>query len=329
MKYVDLGRTGVRVSELCMGTMTFGAQADEEMSGKLFQRCLDAGINHFDCADIYADGRSEEILGRLIKGKRDDLVIATKAYFATGSGPNDRGASRYHLVRACEASLKRLDTDRIDLFYVHRFDESASLEEVLRGLESLVQSGKILYPAFSNFAAWQVAKALGVSAMRGWAPAVCIQPMYNLLKRQAEVELLPMAQSEGLGVFPYSTLGGGYLTGKYTRDGANGSGRITENAMYGVRYGEEHYARIAAEFTALASELGHHPASLAVAWAASHPGVTAPLLGARNLEQLEPALASVEIEMTEELRARISALSPTPPPATDRNEEQVGHRPGK
>jgi aryl-alcohol dehydrogenase-like predicted oxidoreductase len=329
MKYVDLGRTGVRVSELCMGTMTFGAQADEEMSGKIFARCLDAGINHFDCADIYADGRSEEILGRLIKGKRDDLVIATKAYFATGDGPNDRGASRYHLVRACEASLRRLGTDRVDLFYIHRFDDSASLEEVLRGLELLVQSGKILYPAFSNFAAWQVTKALGVSAMHGWAPAICIQPMYNLLKRQAEVELLPMAKSEGLGVFPYSTLGGGYLTGKYTRDDAEASGRITESAMYQVRYGEEHYPRIAVEFTELANELGHHPASLAIAWAASHPAVTAPLLGARNLEQLEPALASVEIDMTPELRARISALSPTPPPATDRNEEQVGHRPGK
>lgn len=325
MNYVKLGNTGVRVSQLAMGTMTFGGQADREMSDKLFTRALDAGINHFDCADIYASGRSEEILGELMQCKRDELVIATKAYFATGDGPNDRGASRYHLIRACEASLRRLQTDRVDIFYVHRFDDLASLEEVLRGLESLVQSGKILYPAFSNFAAWQVAKALGISALRGWAPAVCIQPMYNLLKRQAEVELFPMAQSEGLAVFPYGTLGGGYLTGKYLDEGA--TGRITESAMYQVRYGVPHYTETARAFIALARELGHHPVSLAIAWATSHPAVTAPLLGARNLEQLEPALASVDIEVTDELRARISALSPTPPPATDRNEEQIGHRP--
>ena len=326
MKYVQLGQTGVRVSQLAMGTMTFGTQADEAMCQQLFARCMDAGINHFDCADMYAGGVSEQILGRLIKGTRDELVLATKGYFAMGSGPNDRGASRYHLVRACEASLERLGTDRIDIYYVHRFDDAASLEEVLRGVEMLVQQGKILYPAFSNFAAWQVAKALGIAQLRGWAPAVCVQPMYNLVKRQAEVEILPMALSEGLGVFAYSPLAAGLLTGKYT-GGKSESGRLEENSMYGVRYGEASYERVARAFTQLAGELGVHPVSLAIAWVGAHPAVTAPLLGARNVAQLEPALESVSIEMEPQLRARISALSLTPPPATDRNEEQVGHSP--
>lgn len=325
MNHRFLGTTGVRVSELAFGTMSFGGDADEATSKALYTACRDAGINTFDCADVYNSGEAERMLGRLMAGERDQIVLMTKAYFATGTGPNDRGASRYHLVRAVEASLRRLATDRIDVLFVHRFDEATDLEEVLRGIEHCVQRGLVLYPAFSNFAAWQVTKALGISARNGWAPAACIQPMYNLVKRQAEVELLPMAASEGLGVFPYSPLGGGLLSGKYGRGRRPDTGRLVDNAMYGVRYGGDAPYEIAEQFCDVATDLGVHPVSLAVRWVGTHPAVTAPLIGARSVEQLAPALASVDVAMSAELRERISALSPEPPPATDRNEERSAH----
>ncbi len=325
MEYRFLGRTGLRVSALCFGTMSFGGDADEAVSAAMFGRCRDAGINTFDCADVYQAGRSEEILGKLMAGSRDELVIATKAYFPTGDGPNQRGSSRYHLVGAVEASLRRLGTDRVDLFYLQRFDDVTALDETLRAVETLVQQGKILYPAVSNFAAWQTAKTLGIAERLGLAPIVCSQPMYNLLKRQAEVEILPLAQAEQLGVMCYSPLAGGMLSGKYGPERRPEAGRIVDNLMYEVRYAEARNFEIAERFSELAGELGHHPASLAIAWVGSHPTVTAPLIGARNLEQLDACLAAADIEMSAELRERVSALSPAPPPATDRNEESSQH----
>lgn len=325
MEYRFLGRTGVRVSKVVFGTMSFGGDADEATSGALFGRCRDAGINFFDCADVYQGGRSEEILGRLLRGCRDEVVLSTKAYFPSGEGPNDRGSSRYHLVRAVEGSLRRLGTDRIDLFFLHRFDDLTALEETLRAVELLVQQGKVLYPAVSNFAAWETARALGIAERHGWSPVVCAQPMYNLLKRQAEVEILPMAAGEGLGVLSYSPLAGGLLSGRYGRSRRPEKGRILDNLMYRTRYGDELNFEIAEAFTALAADLGHHPAALAVAWVASHPAVTAPILGARSLEQLEPCLAGASITLDAATRDRISRLSPEPPPATDRNEERTAH----
>lgn len=322
MKYRFMGETGVRVSELCLGTMPFGGSADERESALMFQTAREAGINFFDTANVYNQGRSEEILGSLIQECRDQVVVATKAYFPIGEGPNDRGASRYHLVRAVEESLRRLKTDRIDLFYLHRFDECTAMEASLRALEDLVRSGKVLYLGASNFAAWQVSRALGKSELRGWSKFAAIQPMYNLVKRQAEVELLPMANAESLGVFPYSPLGGGLLSGKYGLQKRPREGRLVENRMYQTRYGEEHYYRVAEDFTALAAEAEVHPVSLAVAWVGAHRAVTAPIVGAKTVEQLRPALKSVEVEMEGELYDRIAALSPAPPPATDRNEER-------
>ena len=322
MKYKLLGSTGVKVSELCFGTMSFGGNADEATSAAMFHRCRDAGINFFDCANVYQRGRAEEILGSLIADCREEVVITTKAHFPMGDDVNARGSTRKHLMRAVEDSLKRLNTDYIDVYFMHRFDDDTPLEETLRALDDMVEQGKILYPAASNFAAWQVAKALGISAREGWSPFACLQPMYNLVKRQAEVEILPLALSEGLGVIPYSPLGGGLLTGKYGVGRKPAHGRLVENAMYQTRYGAEWVYRVAEDFTAFAQERGYSPVALAVAWVGSHPAVTAPIIGARNLEQLEGSLASVEIEMTPELRAEISALSPEPPPATDRNEEQ-------
>jgi aryl-alcohol dehydrogenase-like predicted oxidoreductase len=304
--------------------MSFGDDADEETSAAMFQRCREAGINFFDCANGYAGGRSEEILGRLIADCRDEVIITTKAYYPTGPDINAGGASRRHLMAAVEASLRRFKTDYIDLYFMHRFDDRTPLPETLRTLDDLVRQGKILYPAASNYAAWQVAKALGISAKEGFARFECLQPMYNLAKRQAEVEILPLAQSENVAVIPYSPLGGGLLTGKYGAARRPETGRLVENKMYMTRYGADWVVEVAQNFTEFAEARGFEPVSLAVAWVAGHPAVTAPIIGARNLTQLEGSLKSLDIDMTPELRAEISALSPEPAPATDRNEEHMG-----
>jgi aryl-alcohol dehydrogenase-like predicted oxidoreductase len=324
MEYKVLGRTGVKVSQLCFGTMSFGSTADEETSAAMFHRCREAGINFFDCANVYAAGRSEEILGGLIANCRDELVITTKVGSTMGDGPNESGLSRRHVTMAVEDSLRRLGTDRIDVYFFHKFDADTPIEESLRAVDDLVHQGKILYPAVSNWAAWQIAKALGISAWEGLARFECVQPMYSLAKRQAEVEILPLAQAEQMGVTPYSPLGGGLLTGKYGVGKRPESGRLVENQMYMKRYNLEQYYETAERFTAHAQERGLHPATLGVAWVMSHPGVTAPIIGARNVEQLESSLAAVEVKMTDEWRAEISALSVEPPPATDRLEEKSG-----
>jgi aryl-alcohol dehydrogenase-like predicted oxidoreductase len=323
MQYKLLGQSGVKVSEICFGTMTFGGDSDEKVSADLYKYARDAGINFFDCANIYVGGRSEEILGALMQGHREEVIIATKAYFSTGEDVNAGGLSRRHLKHSVEASLKRLNTDYIDLFYMHRFDETTPLEESLRALDDMIQQGKILYLGASNFSAWQVEKALGVSLSRGFARVECIQPMYNMVKRQAEVELLPMAEAEGLSVFPYNPMGAGLLTGKYGVKKRPKSGRLVDHDIYATRYNEDLMFQIADDFTALAKDQGVEPAALAVAWVGGHPAVTAPIVGARNLDQLKGSLKSVEIEMTPELWAEISALTPEPPPATDRSEERT------
>ena len=322
MNYRILGRTGVKVSPLCLGTMTFGDASDEAESARVFNRCRDVGINFFDCANGYAKGRSEEILGTLIADCRDDVVITSKFGFPVTEGVNNTGASRRHIQLQVEKSLKRLNTDRIDVYFVHRFDNDTPIDETVRALDDLVKQGKILYPAVSNWAAWQIMKALGIAAYESLARFQCIQPMYNLVKRQAEVEILPLAQAEQIGVIPYSPLGGGLLTGKYTTSQKAEQGRLVQNQMYSVRYGDALNYEVAEKFTAYAGEKGYAPATLAVSWVMSHPAVTAAIIGARNVEQLEASLAALDVKMTPEWRAEISALSPEPPPATDRSEER-------
>lgn len=324
MEYRVLGRTGVQVSRLCFGTMSFGGDADEATSAAMFRRCRDAGINFFDCANVYAGGRSEEILGRLMAGERDELVITTKVHFPTGPDVNQRGLSRRHIMQAVEGSLRRLKTDRIDLYFVHGFDALTPMDETLRALDDLVSGGDVLYIGVSNWAAWQIAKALGLSALGGLARFECIQPMYNLVKRQAEVEILPLAASEGLGVIPYSPLGSGLLTGKYGGERPPEVGRLLTNAMHRTRYSVPGYQEVADRFVAHAAERGVHPATLAVAWVAAHPAVTAPIIGARNLAQLEGSLAALEVAMTPEWRAAARAITQRSRPATDRNDERLG-----
>jgi aryl-alcohol dehydrogenase-like predicted oxidoreductase len=319
MKTRPLGRTGVQVSELCLGTMAFGGDADASEAGRMFRAARDAGVNFFDTADQYNAGRSEEILGELIRGSRDELVIATKCFNPTGADLNARGANRRHVRRAVEASLKRLGTDRVEILFLHHYDALTPLDEHMRAVEDVVRAGKVLYPAVSNYSAWQTQAALGIQERAGWARLQAIQPMYSLVKRQAEVELLPMAQANGLGVMAYSPSGGGLLSGKYAQAGAQG--RHTTNKMYKVRYGDAWMQETAAKFVALCKERGWHPISAAVAWVGAHPAITAPIIGGRNLDQLRASLDAVKVAMTPETRAEIASLSRTPPPATDRSDE--------
>jgi len=324
MDYRYLGKTGLKVSPLCFGTMSFAGDADEKTSGDMFHYCRDQGINFFDCANVYQAGRAEEVLGSLIQNCRKEVVITSKAYFPTGKDINAAGASRKHILDAVEDSLRRLNTDYIDIYFIHRFDDHTPLEETIAVLDDLIRKGRILYAGASNFSAWQTVKALGISASSGKHGFDCIQPMYNLVKRQAEVEILPMALSEGLGVTPYSPLGGGLLTGKYhSRKQKPEKGRLVDNKMYRTRYGLDWMSETADRYSTFAQENNFDPVSLAVAWVISHPAVTAPIIGARNVEQLKHSINSLKISMTDELRKEISALSPEPSLATDRNEEKT------
>jgi len=319
MKYRQLGRTGVSVSELCFGTMSFGGDADEATAGAMYKQVRDAGINFFDTANEYSKGKSEEILGRLMKGHRDDLVVTTKVFNPIRDDVNARGGSRRHIAQAVELCLKRLQTDRIDVLFMHRFDAVTPIEETMRALEDLVRAGKVIYPAVSNWSAWQTQRAVDLQEHHGWSRLQVTQPMYNLVKRQAEVEILPMAAANGIGVMPYSPAAAGLLSGKYFT-GSN-SGRLKSNKMYEARYGDEWMVEVAEKYVNFCQQRGLHPVSAAIAWVGAHPAVTAPIVGARNIEQLKDSLAAVNVKMTPELRAEIADLSRTPAPATDRSEE--------
>lgn len=322
MEYKRLGRTGVQVSKFCFGTMSFGGDADAAEAARMYAACRDRGFNFFDSADGYSKGRAEEILGGLMVGHRDELVIASKCFNPTSGDINDRGGNRRHIPRAVEASLKRLGTDRLDILFMHRFDDDAAIEETLRALEDLVRAGKVLYLGASNYAAWQIATSLGVAERRGWTRFDVIQPMYNLVKRQAEVEIFPLARAANLAVVTYSPVGGGLLSGKFRPGSRPNDGRLVENASYVRRYGDEWMVEAAGAFSEFAEARGVHPVTLAVAWAAAHPDVTCPIIGARSLEQLQPSLDALDFELPAEMRDEISALSRRPPPATDRTEVQ-------
>lgn len=320
MNYKTVGKTGIKVSELCFGTMSFGSEADEQTSMEMFRECREKGINFFDTANVYGGGKSEEILGKCIRGIREELVLSTKVFYPLSKDINAMGLSRKNIIKSVEDSLKRLDTDYIDFYFVHMYDNATPMEETLRALDYLQKQGKILHPAVSNWSAWQIAKAQGIAEKEGLARFELIQPMYNLVKRQAEVEILPLARSEEMGVISYSPLGAGLLTGKYGVVKRPENGRLVENARYTDRYGEEMNYIVADRFTKFAQEKGINPATLAVAWAMSNSDITAPIIGARNLEQLQGSLNALDVDMTAELRAEITALSPTPAPATDRGE---------
>ncbi len=315
MEYVRLGRTGLLVSEVALGTMTFGNEADEAMSRRIMDAAMDRGINFFDAAHNYNVGATEEIVGRWIGSRRGDIILASKIFFPSGGNMNDEGISRRNIIRACEKSLKRLQTDYIDLMYLHHWDENVPIEDSLAALDTLAQQGKIHCAGVSNFSAWQTMKAVSEAKWRGLLPIAVTQPMYSLVKRQVEVEILPLAEHENLAVVPYNAMGAGLLTGKYL---TGGTGRLTETEMYRQRYSRGDYTEIASRFVGHAKERGHSPAALATAWVMAHPLVTSTLFGARNLEQFNDTLACLDIRLTPEQRAEITALSIDPPQATDR-----------
>lgn len=316
MEYCEVGNTGVRVSRLCFGTV--GISKDK------FERCLDAGINFIDTADVYDDGEAELLLGALMKGRRDELVVSSKTGFPTSEDSDSGGLSRRCIMRAIEGSLKRLQTDRIDFYFLHCYDPNTDMEETLHAMDDLVHAGKIRYLAVSNWAAWQIAKAIGISRSAGLAAFACVEPMYSLIKRQAEVEILPLALAENLGVVPYSPIAGGLLTGKYSGPEQATEGRLSHDALSQKRYGEKRYFEVAARFVKHAESRGVNPAALALAWVMSHPAVTAPIFGARSVRHIDTALSALDIAMTPEWRAEVSALSIEPPNATDRLEEKRG-----
>ena len=307
MEYRFLGRTGMRVSELCLGAMTFGREASEDDSCRMMDQFTEAGGNFIDTADVYSQGGSEEIVGRWLKNKsRDDLVVATKVRFSMGSGLNDLGLSRKHILSGVENSLRRLQTDYIDLYQVHMWDDGAPLEETLSTLDKLVQSGKVRYIGASNYAAWQLQKAVDVSKYSGWEPFACLQPLYNLLDRDIEFELVPVCKNEGVGIIPWSPLRGGWLSGKYRRgmETPPAGTRVEEAGQKGWSESWDMYANertwtVLDALFAVAEETGKSPAQVALRWLIQKPGVTAPIIGARTIEHLQVNLGAAGWSLNE------------------------------
>ena len=317
MEYKYLGRTGLKVSELCLGTMTFGRESTEAESRALLDRFVEAGGNFLDTANVYNAGVSEEIIGRWLAGKkRDDLVIATKVRFSTGDGPNEVGLSRKHILTEVENSLRRLQTDYIDLYQVHCWDPGTPLKETLSTLDTLVQSGKVRYLGASNYTGWQMQKAIDLSRFHGWEQFRVLQPLYNLLDRTIEWDLVPVCQNEGVGIIPWSPLRGGWLTGKYHRDMETlPEGTRVDNATrfgWGESwdaYNTERTWTIIDELLAVAGETGKTPAQVALRWVMQRPGVTAPIIGARTMEQLESNLNACGWTLSDEHMARLTEIS--------------------
>ncbi|WP_341366961.1 aldo/keto reductase [Yoonia sp. BS5-3] len=303
-------RNGQPLSRLTFGTMQFGGTADKGASTAMYHAAREAGINHFDTAVGYTGGASETILGQLIKDQRDDIYLATKVGYVGG-------ASAANITAHFDTCRKQLDQDTVDLLYMHRFDDDTALEETFETLAKLQSSGHIRHIGVSNYAAWQVMKAQSVAQSFGTKIDV-IQPMYSLVKRQAEVELLPMARDQGIAIMPYSPLGGGLLTGKYAKGEA---GRLTDDPRYKARYDQQWMHQTAKALLDLAGRLDVAPATLAVAWVAAHQARPSPIISARSVAQLQPSLAAEAFDMPPALYAEITQLSVTPAPATDRLEE--------
>lgn len=295
MEYRKLGGIGLSVSELCLGAMMFGAAADEAESKAITDRFFEAGGNFVDTANVYSRGVSEEFTGRILSSyDREDFVLATKFRMPMGDGPNDSGASRKHIVAACEASLERLGMDYIDLYQIHAWDDSTPLEETLSALDDLVASGKVLYIGCSNFTAWQIEKSIRVSEREGFARFDCLQPQYSLIVRDIEHEILPVCREEGVGVIPWSPLAGGFLTGKYSRDEAPPEGtRMGDWSDTWERHATEEKFSVVDKVVEIAKDRGKEPAQVALNWVKDRPGVTSPIVGARSVEQIENNLGAV------------------------------------
>ena len=310
----SFGRTGLRVSALSLGTMTFGREADRQASATMLDAFLDRGGNLVDTADRYGDGASEETLGDLLGARRDDVLLATKFRWPTSERPNDAGASRRHLLRALDASLRRLRTDWIDLYQIHAWDPATPLEVTISTLDDVVRQGKVRYVGASNFAGWQLAKALGVAVLHRWEPFCALQPQYSLLAREAELDLLPLCRHDGLAVLAWGPLGGGVLTGKYldrptpppgTRAGdGHPSARLVE-----ARIADERSTAIVREVQRVAADLGATPSQVALRWVLENPDVSTALIGARSPSQLHEVLGAADLDLPATALAALDAAS--------------------
>ncbi|SCW69757.1 Predicted oxidoreductase [Sphingobium faniae] len=314
MQYRRLGASGLKVSQLCLGCMSYGKgkwhsewTLSEEDSLPFFQRALDAGINFFDTANAYGEGASEQVVGRVIRdlAPRDDLVIATKFFGPTGRGPNDRGASRKHIMAAVDASLKRLGTDYIDLYQIHRWDYETPFEETAQALDDIVRAGKVRYIGASSMFAWQFAKALAIQERNGWARFTSMQPQYNLVYREEEREMLPLCRDAGVGVIPWSPLARGFLAGNRSRDGGGDTARAKGDKWARDLYFRDDDFVVQERLAEVAAARGVPPMQVALAWIASRPGITAPIIGATKLYQLDEAIAALSLELSADEVARL------------------------
>jgi len=325
MDYVNLGKTGLKVSRLCLGCMSYGTPAwrpwvlDEQASQPFFARAIEHGITFFDTADMYSLGVSEEVTGRALKGliRRDQVVVATKVFWPMGDGPNDRGLSRKHLLDAVDSSLRRLGMDYVDLYQIHRWDYSTPLDETLRTLEDIVRSGKARYIGASSMFAYQFAKALALADTHGWSRFVSMQNHYNLVYREEEREMIPLCLEEGIGIIPWSPLARGLLAGNRrkapTQTPAGDTARAKTDRFAQELYTEESDFEIADRCAQLASKRGVAPAQVALAWLLQRPGVTAPIIGATKLEQLDQAVGALSVRLdAEEIRFLEEPYRPHP-----------------
>jgi 1-deoxyxylulose-5-phosphate synthase len=305
MEYIRLGSTGLKVSRLCLGTMTYGTPEwrpwvlDEATSRPFLTRALERGINFFDTADMYSRGRSEEVLGRVLKEctSREQVVIATKAFYPMGDGPNDRGLSRKHLMHAIDASLRRLGTDYVDLYQIHRFDPQTRIDETLEALHDIVKAGKARYIGASSMAAWQFAKMLAASDAHGWTRFVTMQNHYNLVYREEEREMMPLCREEGIGVIPWSPLARGFLAGnRHKADRGETLRARSDEFAHKLYYADSDFT-IADRVVELAGRRGLQPTQIALAWLLSKPGVTTPIVGASKLPHLDDALGALDVRL--------------------------------
>lgn len=313
MQYRRMGRSGLKVSEICLGTMTFGQGADEMESKRMVDLALDAGVNFFDTADGYAMGESEAVLGRALKGRRQQAVVATKFFNPMGPGPNDSGMSRVHIMNAIEASLGRMQMEHVDLYYVHHVDVQTPMEEMLRALDDLVHQGKVRYIACSNYQAWRLMEALWLSDVNGLARFECYQPQYSLVVRDIEQELIPVCQLKGLGVVTWAPLAGGFLSGKYEPGNRTLAGTRSER---GFAYPQEYFAANADETLAtlldVSRQIGRTPAQTAIRWVLERPAITSAIVGARSAAQLEDNLKAGGWTLDEEAKQRLDEISHLP-----------------
>ncbi|MEP7118580.1 MAG: aldo/keto reductase [Acidobacteriota bacterium] len=315
MDYVRLGNTGLKVSRLCLGTMTYGTPAwrpwvlDEAASRPFFIRALECGINFFDTADMYSRGRSEEVLGRALRelAPREDVVIATKVFYPVRDHVNGRGLSRKHIFAAIDASLKRLGTDYVDLYQIHRLDDETPIEETLEALHDVVKAGKARYLGASSMYAWQFARALYVQRMHGWSRFISMQPHYNLVYREEEREMLPLCRAEGIGVIPWSPLARGFLAGNRRRGQKDATARDAHDSYgHGLYYQDADFD-VAERVVTVADAMGVLPIQVALAWVLRQPGITAPIIGATKLEQLDQLVAGTAVSLTDEAASAVEA----------------------